>query len=343
MIERSNIVSLFADSSEPQMPLGDLIATVVEPVIAQTLRAALRVTLRNDDCSRLNQEALEIAGDVKLQILKEIGRMRSDLDRPPIKDLRAYVHAMTVNAYRQHLRNRHPARRQLVSKLRYVLRKHPGFRIWEEAGIRYCGAGAAARARTALSREEIEWKIGNRATVSGCDRPEKIIDLLRLIFATASGSMTFTDVVELTAKIQKLNEPIEIDTDSVTELASPGDIGSELELRESLKLVWCEIGNLSRNHRIALLMNLRDRKGTGALGFFPILGIAPVRKIADALGFDHSEFAQIWAELPWDDLKIAEYLGLTRQQVINLRQSARARIARNTRDKSNLGQEKSSD
>jgi hypothetical protein len=37
---------------------------------------------------------------------------------------------------------------------------------------------------------------------------------------------------------------------------------------------------------------------------------------------------ELWDELPLDDLKIAARLGMTRQQVINLRKSARARLAR---------------
>jgi hypothetical protein len=40
------------------------------------------------------------------------------------------------------------------------------------------------------------------------------------------------------------------------------------------------------------------------------------------------EFAEIWNHLPLDDNRIAEILNLTRQQVINLRKSARERLAR---------------
>ena len=40
------------------------------------------------------------------------------------------------------------------------------------------------------------------------------------------------------------------------------------------------------------------------------------------------ELAGMWNSLPLDDRGIAERLGITRQQVINLRKSARARLAR---------------
>jgi hypothetical protein len=38
----------------------------------------------------------------------------------------------------------------------------------------------------------------------------------------------------------------------------------------------------------------------------------------------------LWDQLPLDDLSIAARLGVTRQQVINLRKAARARLARRT-------------
>ena len=44
------------------------------------------------------------------------------------------------------------------------------------------------------------------------------------------------------------------------------------------------------------------------------------------------ELAALWPDLPLEDAAIAERLGLTRQQVINLRKSARARLGRRMRE-----------
>jgi hypothetical protein len=38
--------------------------------------------------------------------------------------------------------------------------------------------------------------------------------------------------------------------------------------------------------------------------------------------------ASLWNDLPIEDVEIAEHLGVTRQQVINLRKVARERLAR---------------
>jgi hypothetical protein len=40
------------------------------------------------------------------------------------------------------------------------------------------------------------------------------------------------------------------------------------------------------------------------------------------------ELTEIWNALPLDDVAIAAHLGVTRQQVINLRKSARERLVR---------------
>ena len=68
---------------------------------------------------------------------------------------------------------------------------------------------------------------------------------------------------------------------------------------------------------------------------FPAAGVASVRDMAAALEVSPEEFASLWNDLPLEDAKVAERLGLTRQQVINLRKSARERLARRTKD-SNL-------
>ena len=67
------------------------------------------------------------------------------------------------------------------------------------------------------------------------------------------------------------------------------------------------------------------------LQMLPATGVVSDAEIAHALEMDAHELGRLWARLPLDDNAIAEQLGLTRQQVINLRKSARARLARRTR------------
>ena len=68
--------------------------------------------------------------------------------------------------------------------------------------------------------------------------------------------------------------------------------------------------------------------GVNAITLLIVLGVTTVDNIAPIVGMTAPELAGVWNELPLDDLTIAERLGVTRQQVINLRKAARERLAR---------------
>jgi DNA-directed RNA polymerase specialized sigma24 family protein len=106
------------------------------------------------------------------------------------------------------------------------------------------------------------------------------------------------------------------------------DALSGLERRSRLRAVWREIGQLPARQVAALLLNLRDERGRGAIALLPLTGTAGMRQIAAVLDMTAERFAEIWQRLPIDDAAIATLLGTTRQQVINLRKSARKRLAR---------------
>jgi hypothetical protein len=333
MTDRSEIL-LFAgapENPERGLDIAKILEEDVQPIIERILRSKLHVSLRADDCSKSNQDALEIAGDVRLQIIAELQRNRSNGNSSAIKNLRGYTHTVTLNSFRQYLRERFPARRQLKSKLRYLLSHHPRFALWEIAGGWACAFRTGSRTRSSLGTDDLLGAIAKRAGDGGMERPERIIKLVGLIFEIAEGWIDFECLVEVVSSVQGLTERIEVDVDTVPEPAVENRVLDELEMRESLLNVWNEIRGMSQKHRTAVLMNLRDRNGGNAIGYLPLLGIASIRTIAETLGFGAEEFAGIWNELPWDDLRIAERLGVTRQQVINLRQSARARLVRLTR------------
>jgi len=77
-----------------------------------------------------------------------------------------------------------------------------------------------------------------------------------------------------------------------------------------------------------LLLNLKDASGFGCITLFPATGIATIRELATALELSAERLAELWNDLPIEDARIAELLGLTRQQVINARKSGRERLAR---------------
>ena len=111
---------------------------------------------------------------------------------------------------------------------------------------------------------------------------------------------------------------------------APVDAVERIDQRRRVERLWIEIQELPIAQRIALLLNLRDDMGMSALVTLPALGVASMRQIAVALEMAAEELAGLWGRLPLSDLEIAARLSLQRQQVINLRKSARQRLARRT-------------
>jgi hypothetical protein len=106
-------------------------------------------------------------------------------------------------------------------------------------------------------------------------------------------------------------------------------------VRQTLQRLWSEVRLLPVRQRAALLLNLRDTAGGNAVALIPLSGVATFDELAASLEMTAETLAEIWSELPLPDLRIAELFGITRQQVINLRQAARERLSR--RMKGGLG------
>jgi hypothetical protein len=119
------------------------------------------------------------------------------------------------------------------------------------------------------------------------------------------------------------DSPIELLPDQTTWTPLAG-----LEQRQYLEQLWREVQELPLRQRTALLLNLHDDRGGDALDLLPRTGIATIREIARSLEMAPRTLAALWPDLPLDDLQIAAQLGLSRQQVINLRKAARARLGR---------------
>ena len=95
--------------------------------------------------------------------------------------------------------------------------------------------------------------------------------------------------------------------------------------------LWKEIRELPPRQAAALLLNLRDGQGRNAAILLPLTGIATLREMAAAVELPPEKLAALWGRLPLEDTALAGLLGVTRQQVINLRKSARERLARRMR------------
>ncbi len=130
--------------------------------------------------------------------------------------------------------------------------------------------------------------------------------------------------------VHRLRSWTDAETGEVDLPAPALDLEALLDTRALLGRLWTEIVALPLRQRIALLLNLRDDGGDG-LSLAPLLGIAGMREIAEQLEMPALELAALWSRLPLSDDEIAQRLSVSRQQVVNLRKSARARLARRMR------------
>jgi hypothetical protein len=150
------------------------------------------------------------------------------------------------------------------------------------------------------------------STLELADRPLRLEHLVSMIF-----------------ELKGLSEQQQLDEEAAFNITGTvEDHASSMEQRELLIKIWEELGEMPVMHRRALLLNLTDRRGESLIQELPMVRVASIRSIADILEIPHEQFAELWNQLPIDDKRIAEMFGLTRQQVINLRHSARSRLKR---------------
>jgi hypothetical protein len=176
----------------------------------------------------------------------------------------------------------------------------------------------AASIRDRLSRQP------NQSAAAG--------ELLTTVFEQQGHPVQFERLVSLAAEVWRITDfqAESLDDESLTlELAHPAPrIDLLFEQRAHLERLWAEVCQLPVLQRAALLLNLRDAPGGSAIFFIPHLGIADKGRLAEVLDLSEVDLASIWNDLPLDDAAIAERLKITRQQVINLRKTARERLAR---------------
>jgi hypothetical protein len=173
-----------------------------------------------------------------------------------------------------------------------------------------------------------------RARRPGAEGQEaKLNDLLAAIFDYVGGPVAFDELVSVVAALLQVKDETPASTEEEMEaggaqLVSDEDVAWRVEKRIFLQRLWEEVRELPLAQRAALLLNLRESDGRGCLALFPATGVATLRQIAEALEISAEQLAELWLQLPLGDATIAGLLNLTRQQVINLRKSARERLAR---------------
>jgi RNA polymerase sigma factor (sigma-70 family) len=324
--------------AERERLLARLVEEQAAPVVRGVFKSKLRVSLNPSDGREENQDALELFGDVCADLVAELRALRDEGARP-VANFRAYVAGVAFNACYRHLRRKYPQRHSLKTRVRYLLTHHEAFALWEADGHEHLCGPAAWRGRAGAGPPAGELPQQVRSKLRGADAARlQLAEVLTHVFEAARSPLELDDLVNVVAELTGVSErkAREEETDEGRAYEQVADaragVDEEFDQREYVARLWAEVRGLPVNQRAALLLNLRDAQGRDLLALLPYTGTAGVRQIAEALDIPAEEFARLWNDLPLEDKAIAERLGLTRQQVINLRKSARARLGRRLKD-----------
>ncbi len=305
--------------------LQELVA-VARPIIESVVRRRLVFC-----ASAEFQDRDDVCGEVVVELIRRLRAFRDGENTIPIENASSYVATAAHHACDEYLRRKYPQRRRLKTKLRYILSTEPQFAVWENAAEQsrewLCGLKVwQLQGNQPVRRLSESWQdISIRTT----DRSQQsVVAMLATIFDAVQSPILLDELVGIVARFWGVSDRIvPIDPEKSDNLLVPNP-ESHLVQRRGLECLWSEIRNLPVPQRIALLLNLRSGEGDSPIVFFPVMGIATIRQIAEVLNIPAEEFAELWNQLPSDDLMIAARLGVTRQQVINLRKSARDRLRR---------------
>ncbi len=309
------------DERRAQELLAGLVRDQAAPVIVRVLGG--KRPLPPGSSAFAVVDPSEVEAQVIVQLVDRLQRLRGDPSPAGIRDFRGYVAAVARRAWAQQLRELQPERETLRNRIRYLLGHRPGFARIEDdrrgplAALAGRNGGASKRKASTVERRTPPGPLGGSLSLE--DRIEGLL-------AQAGNPVPVRDVVRTLA--QTLSPRAATVPFEESRPVGVVDPTRQIELRLDLAKLWLQIRCLPAAQRSALLLNLRDREGRDVIGLLPLLGVATIRNIAEVLSMTPLELAELWPRLPMEDTAIGLRLGRSRQQVINLRKAARARLAR---------------
>ena len=295
-----------------QDALAELLTTHVVPLVQIILSQKLSAQAASDDRREVQQQIHA----------KLLARLRAT-EEAPLQDFAGYVAVVAFNTCAEWQRQRQPQRHALKNRVRYLLTHTAGLAVWEaQPRGWWCGQSAWRTHTHSATAAELA------ACRHGLSASSGLRELTATVFARLGQPVELNELVNLLADVLDIHDVPAQMPDADT-LADPRpSVETTAARRAYLQRLWAEITALPLNQRAALLLNLRDPEGGNQLAFFHLTGVAGLGALAQALELGVDAFLELWNRLPLDDLTLAARLGVTRQQVINLRLAARRRLAR---------------
>jgi RNA polymerase sigma factor (sigma-70 family) len=324
------------DNDHADELLMELISVHAEPAIKGVIRFKLRLSSYR---ATQRAESDDIYQEVLLQLLAQLQKFRKLPEAHPIADLRGIAAVIAHRTCARWMRRQFPERHALKNRLHYVVTRQRGFALWQSAeGQLLAGFADWQTKKTNEPRRSLEVEtLPHHIRPPRAAKPQELADTIGAIFNHVRHPIEFDELVTTLASLLGVSDqPLESLAEDEDAVASMPDVAEpdpawRIEKRMFLQRLWEELEQLPRNQRAALLLNLKESSGFGCITLFPATGVATLRQLAAAVEMTAESFAELWNDLPLEDSKIAELLGLTRQQVINARKSGRERLTRRLR------------
>lgn len=350
-----------ANETQATAILERLLHEQVEPLIREIVGYQFRVFFDADgrvSSSLRDNESEDVCSEVRVQLLTRLRELRAQPSKQGIRNLRSYAAVTAYRACYEYLRRKYPKRYSLKHKLRFLLNQKTEFALWQSGRNQWL-AGLAQWPQQnfpAVTRSQPQfaallddphsfakaWRLPSKPDAAG------LTAIVQALFTHLEQPVELDELVSLVATLCGIKDQAPF-SESTRQEAGQGatawaqqqaDTGPDLAVtladtltqRHYLARLWTEICQMSPRHCAALLLNLRDEGGGSATDLFVFTGVATFSQMAAVLSLQEAELAELWPQLPLDDLTIAAKLALTRQQVINLRRSARERLWRRLND-----------
>jgi RNA polymerase sigma factor (sigma-70 family) len=303
---------------------GPEIDAEVERLILDNARPVIDTVLARYTRSRTlisPEDADDVLATIHLRLLEKL-RSVAVSDDDAIQNFQGYVATLSYNAVNDWLRKRFPERARLKNRVRNALTNDARLAMWSSAAGP--AGGVAAQAGGAVALDRIPSEIADDPAIGR----EESADALVGILTAAREPVLIDAIVDFVAELWAVTRVSAAAPPREDAVSREPDTAARVEDRDFARALWDEIRALRPMQRKALLLNLRYGGDLDILSVLTLSGIASFCDLAAVLEMSEEELAAIWKELPIEDLRIAAMLNITRQQVINLRKSARDRLSR---------------
>ena len=289
------------------------------------------------------EELDDVCAETVARLIRQLRDFRSHSPDPAIRNISHYAAAIAQNTVYAVLRRNRPELRILYDRIMYVLYgkyRNYGFAVWNGVfpGERVAGFQKWFGQSPKESDRYAEWRhhperIAARWATDPA--PSAIAHFFNYLFQWLNHPIRMTDLISGCMRIWSLRfTPPEMHVNDAHSVDTERESGRTKDYATFFQQLITEIRSLPLRQRRALLWHwsatdwctIAAYAGCGLMEFAHILEI------------DEDDLYRTYRRLPLPDSEIAEQLGVTRQQVINLRKSALERLRRRLRSSSSITQ-----